>query len=829
MGYYLGVDLGTTWTAAAINRGGRVEVVTLGNQAASIPSVIYRRDDGDLLFGDVAAQRAVTDPLRVAREFKRRIGDPTPIIVGGTPYAADHLMSKLLRWVVDAVTEREGEPPEGIAVSHPANWGQFKLDLLGQAVRLADLPDATLLSEPEAAAIHYASNERIETGQTIAVYDLGGGTFDAAILTKSEAGWRIAGNPEGIERLGGIDIDEAIFSLVTQSLGTAISELDTDEPASRAAMARLRQDCVVAKEALSTDTEAIVPVHLPGNHTEVRVTRRELEDLIRPTITETLGALDRALRSAGVTPDELHAVLLVGGSSRIPLISAMVTAELGRPVAVDTHPKHAVASGAALAADPGGLREAAAPPPVDVQAGGGDDPPTTPPPPGDPTTAGEPPDEPPSTDPVTLGPPPTDAPPRRRRVLASTLAVIVAALVVAGIVLLAGGDNAPTAAASTDVELIPAAEPGPDPFTSSTSEDAGAEAEADAQGDGPVPTLTASVEPTAGRTVDGGEPGLYGGSNERGVCDTAQLVDFLTTESSKAGAWADALGISRSQIPSYVESLTPLVLSRDTAVTNHGFRGGRATPFQAVLQAGTAVLVDNRGVPRVKCNCGNPLAEPSSLDPGSRFTGTAWSGFSPDEVVVVQAAPSPLESIEVTDLENGEPITKALPDANGRVATTTTTTTTTTRPTTTTTTTLRNIGSEGTVSANSTYPGFDARLATDGSTATSWFSTGPSGGDPAVFTWTPTGGEAFVGQIRIIGNGNHSTPDFRTGFGFGSVTTVVHYPGGSTQEISSNLSGTPDPTVTVDVDHAVTRIELRFSGHEANDCGGFSELEIMGN
>lgn len=350
MSYFLGVDLGTTWTAAATNRDGRLDVVTLGNRTASIPSVVYLREDGELLVGEPAERRAVTEALRVTREFKRRVGDPTPILVGGTPYAAENLMAKLLRWVVDAVIEREGEPPERIAISHPANWGPFKTDLLAQAVRLADLPGAALLSEPEAAAIHYAANERVEPGETIAVYDLGGGTFDAAVLSRTADGWRLEGDPEGIERLGGIDIDEAVFALVTNSLGGALESLPADDPTTRAAVARLRQDCVAAKEALSTDTDAVVPVLLPNIQTEVRITRAELENLIRPTIVDTIGALQRALRNADTAPDDLRAVLLVGGSSRIPLISAMVTAELGRPVAVDTHPKHAVALGAALAA-----------------------------------------------------------------------------------------------------------------------------------------------------------------------------------------------------------------------------------------------------------------------------------------------------------------------------------------------------------------------------------------------------------------------------------------------------------------------------------------------
>ena len=348
--YDLGIDLGTAYTAAAVHRDGRADVVTLGDRAASIPSAIFLKEDETILTGDAASRRATSEPDRIAREFKRRLGDPTPILLAGTPYSAEALMAKLLRWVVDKVTELEGGPPARVTVTHPANWGPYKKDLLDQAIRLADITDATTISEPEAAAIYYASNARVEAGSIVAVYDLGGGTFDAAVLRKTDDGWEILGQPEGIERLGGIDFDQAVFSHVRSALDGKIEELDLDDRAAMAAVARLRADCVVAKEALSSDTDATVPVLLPNVSTEVRINRAELEALIRPTLQDTIGALRRALRSAGVEADDVSAVLLVGGSSRIPLVAQLVSAELGRPVAVDAHPKHAVALGAALTA-----------------------------------------------------------------------------------------------------------------------------------------------------------------------------------------------------------------------------------------------------------------------------------------------------------------------------------------------------------------------------------------------------------------------------------------------------------------------------------------------
>ena len=350
MAYHLGIDLGTTYTAAAAERGGVVEALTLGNRSASVPSVVFLRDDGEILVGEAATRRATTDPGRVAREFKRRVGDPTPIILGGTPYAAEMLMARVLRWSVDRVCEQQGESPRAIALTHPANWGHYKLDLLTQAVRQVDLDAALLIAEPVAAATFYASQRRLEPGSVVAVYDLGGGTFDAAAVRRTDDdSFEIIGSPEGIERLGGIDFDEAVFAHVRQAVGDAIDRLDPEEPAAQAAVARLRQECIDAKEALSSDTDVSIPVLLPGLQTEVRLTRAEFEAMIRPAISETLVALRRAIRTAGVTSEDISAVLLVGGSSRIPLVAQMVGVELGRPIAIDAHPKDAIAFGAAIA------------------------------------------------------------------------------------------------------------------------------------------------------------------------------------------------------------------------------------------------------------------------------------------------------------------------------------------------------------------------------------------------------------------------------------------------------------------------------------------------
>jgi actin-like ATPase involved in cell morphogenesis len=367
MSYGLGIDLGTTFTAAAVDRGGHAEMVTLGDRTAAIPSVVLLRADGTVLIGDAANRRAAVESDRVAREFKRRLGDPTPVLLGGAPHSVASLMAHLLGHVARVVGGQQGGAPDHLILTHPANWGPYKRELFAQVPNLTGIGQVGFVTEPEAAAAHYASQERLEEGTVVAVYDLGGGTFDATVLRKRGQGFEILGTPEGIEGLGGIDFDEAVFGHVDRALDGRLSQIDPDDPGAVAAVVRLRQECVLAKEALSADTETVIPVLLPSQQTEVRLTRGELEEMVRPSIVSTIGSMRRALASASIAPENVDAVLLVGGSSRIPLVSQLVSAELGRPIAVDIHPKYGVALGAAaLASGRSEPQQASGPVPLPV-------------------------------------------------------------------------------------------------------------------------------------------------------------------------------------------------------------------------------------------------------------------------------------------------------------------------------------------------------------------------------------------------------------------------------------------------------------------------------
>ncbi|MFI7672689.1 Hsp70 family protein [Actinophytocola sp. NPDC049390] len=355
MSYRLGIDFGTTFTAAAVHRDGEqgAEVVPLGDGKPAVPSVVFVAADGSFVMGDAAVRRAVTDPDRVVREVKRRIGDPTPVLVAGEPIEAHTIAACFVRWVVDRVTEREGTSPAAVALTHPASWGGHKRELMAEALAEQGVSPVRLVTEPAAAAVAYTASGHVAPGAAIGVYDLGGGTFDAAVVRQlDEGGFELVGVPQGIESLGGVDFDEAVFEHVRTIVGTQWTELDFTDPLVRTAAATLRRECTEAKEALSADTEVTIPVMLPGVSTRVRMVRTEFEQLVEPAIAATVAALRDACASASLSTSDLTAVLLVGGSSRIPLVSQQVSASFDRPVTVDSDPKAVVARGAALSSRP---------------------------------------------------------------------------------------------------------------------------------------------------------------------------------------------------------------------------------------------------------------------------------------------------------------------------------------------------------------------------------------------------------------------------------------------------------------------------------------------
>ena len=208
--------------------------------------------------------------------------------------------------------------------------------------------------------------------------------------------------------------------------------------------------------------------------------------------------------------------------------------------------------------------------------------------------------------------------------------------------------------AAGEVFLEPTNDLGPDPFTENVAAEVVVPATTL-----PAPPLTAPEDDqTAVLVALGTTPGLYGGTRDDARCDQDEMIAFLDANPAKAQAWADVMGIPVEELRSFISSLTPVQLRTDTRVTNHGFRDGVATPRQAVLQAGSAVLVDENGVPRARCACGNPLLEPAPVAAAPSYVGgDEWAAFDPDQLLAVQAGP-PVDELILADLETDVPFVR---------------------------------------------------------------------------------------------------------------------------------------------------------------------------
>jgi molecular chaperone DnaK len=348
----LAVDFGTSFTVAAVRPAQRSpEVIEIGGDRR-VPSVIFVDEDSSIRVGRAAEDLAASRPGRAVRAPKRRLGEPAPVVLGGKPYQVVDLVAALLRYVYDEAVRHQGSAPGSIRLTHPASWSRPRMARLLEAAAKAGLTNVALISEPVAAAVAYAADVEVADGSHVAVYDLGGGTFDMTLLRFANGAFSIVGRPGGDVNLGGELFDELLVNLVGERLDPDVwGEMQvSDEQSWQQAAAALRTECRRAKEALSTNSYADLVLPLPSGMTSQRITRDDLETLVRPYIDESVRLLIQGVTDAGVDPQSLTAVYLVGGASRMPLVESSVTEALPSvPVSRRGDPKTAVAVGATQA------------------------------------------------------------------------------------------------------------------------------------------------------------------------------------------------------------------------------------------------------------------------------------------------------------------------------------------------------------------------------------------------------------------------------------------------------------------------------------------------
>jgi molecular chaperone DnaK len=370
--YVLGIDLGTTNCAAGIYKAGNTEVINL-NGGKTMPSVMSVLKNGEILVGSQAKSRSLIAPDNTVSSIKRHIAtDWTKEFeeIPGKVFTPVEVSAEILLKLIDAVQQNEafdlGGTPKYAVICVPANFNDAQKKATQTAGELANLEILTLLEEPIAAAYAYAMEK--ERVQTVLVYDLGGGTFDVSILEVDSSGdankqFKVLAK-EGIHNLGGDDFDQSIMKRVAAEFAQAsnidILDENKDQGISkkiiREAQQKLLEAVVAAKHELSeaTQTSIDIPNFIqdesgqPHHIDNLEIAREQINEEIRGLILQTKDSVEKALSTAKLGIEDIDRIILVGGSSKIPLVKEMLHEMFGKEPYSDTDPDTAIARGAAI-------------------------------------------------------------------------------------------------------------------------------------------------------------------------------------------------------------------------------------------------------------------------------------------------------------------------------------------------------------------------------------------------------------------------------------------------------------------------------------------------
>jgi molecular chaperone DnaK len=354
----LGIDLGTTFSAVGAVRNGRPEVLVNSDGGYLTPSVVLFQDGDDPLVGEAASRAATEAPEDCIQFVKRHMGDPHWSVVDpiGREYRPEQISALILKRLVNDAALALGERVDDVVITVPAYFDDLRRTATRQAGEIAGLNVLRLINEPTAAAIGYGIG-RDQDGP-ILIYDLGGGTFDVTVLRAAAGEFEVLAT-EGDRNLGGFDFDNELMKHVAAVvLGQGGPELMEDPLLA----ADLREKCELAKRRLSTTEQTSITMRVGGSPYRVRLSRAEFEALTRDLLERTEIIIEGVLTDAGLSWSRIAQVLLVGGSTRMPMVDNLLRRLSGRTPVAGINPDEAVALGAAVVAEQVGADARAAAP-----------------------------------------------------------------------------------------------------------------------------------------------------------------------------------------------------------------------------------------------------------------------------------------------------------------------------------------------------------------------------------------------------------------------------------------------------------------------------------
>src|SRR6202167_1055046 len=370
MSKIIGIDLGTTNSCIAVMDGKQPKVIENAEGVRTTPSVVAILEDGERLVGQPAKRQAVTNPTNTFFAIKRLIGRkfddpvvakdkgmvPYEIVKGpngdawvrahGKDYSPQQISAFILQKIKEDAEAHLGEKVEKAVITVPAYFNDAQRQATKDAGRIAGLEVLRLVNEPTAASLAYGVDKK--KNGIVAVYDLGGGTFDVSILKLHDGIFEVIAT-NGDTHLGGDDIDNLLIKIAINDI---LGDANLDISRNSEVVATIRKAVIEAKIALSSESATELDIELPhGKRYQREITREQFEQLIQPIIDRTVGPCKQALKDAALKPQQIDEVVLVGGSTRIPKVRAVVQELFQRKPHTDLNPDEVVALGAAVQAN----------------------------------------------------------------------------------------------------------------------------------------------------------------------------------------------------------------------------------------------------------------------------------------------------------------------------------------------------------------------------------------------------------------------------------------------------------------------------------------------
>ena len=349
MSKIIGIDLGTTNSCVAVLEGGEPVVIANAEGARTTPSVVAFTKNGERLVGETAKRQAITNPDRTIASIKRHMGENYTVEIDGKSYTPQDISAMILGKLKADAEAYLGEKVSEAVITVPAYFSDAQKQATKDAGKIAGLDVKRIINEPTAASLAYGL-DKADGSQKILVYDLGGGTFDVSVLELGDGVFEVLAT-NGDTHLGGDDFDNAVLDFLADSF---MAEHGIDLRKDNMALQRLKEAAEKAKKDLSgmVQTQISLPFISAGPagplHLEATLTRAQFNEMTKGLVERTLIPVRQALKDAGITANDLHQVLLVGGSTRIPAVQEAIKNELGKEPNKSVNPDECVSLGAAI-------------------------------------------------------------------------------------------------------------------------------------------------------------------------------------------------------------------------------------------------------------------------------------------------------------------------------------------------------------------------------------------------------------------------------------------------------------------------------------------------